>query len=208
MSLLEAGELVIKQRAQLMAKRIEFAVLDQHGGELGSVVQVGRDAWDRTLHPRADGETLELAESLGVDAGHAHLLTPFEMRSSTGEVVLRLVTIKALKTSMVVCAPDGAERGRILLENIVGKSRFGLAAAGTNVGSLKALTWRRKTFAVNNGDGVEVARIEMTAGTSGDRTDANDYAVHILEPLDDPMRSLAVASTIAVDLILWQRHSS
>ena len=206
--MLDERELVIKQRSKLIALRVEFDVFDADGGELGSVVQAGRDAWDKTLHPRADAATLELAASLGVEPRTAHLLTPFEIRSPAGDVLLRLVHIKALKSSVAVCAPDGREIGRITLENVLGKSRFRFEAVGDNVGSMKAVSWKRKNFAIADGEGTEIARVDMTKGTSGDRTDANDYAVHVHRSLEDPLRSLAVASAIAVDLILWQRHDS
>lgn len=55
--------------------------------------------------------------------------------------------------------------------------------------------------------GTELATIEMTAGSSGDHTDANEYAVHVHRIADDALRALAVASVVAIDLIVWQRHS-
>src|SRR5439155_11008355 len=64
---LDERELVVKQRAKLMGVRVEYDVYGADGGELGSVVQVGRDQLERTLHPKADAGQVELAEALGID---------------------------------------------------------------------------------------------------------------------------------------------
>ena len=44
---LDERELVVKQRAKLMGVRVEYDVYGADGGELGSVVQVGRDQLER-----------------------------------------------------------------------------------------------------------------------------------------------------------------
>jgi hypothetical protein len=203
--LLELAELVVRQRRQLMAPLIEFDLLDAGGGAVGSVTQVGRDNWDKTLHPRADDETKALAATLGVPADRAYLLTPYELRSTTDEVVLRLVFLQAAKSSVIVCRPDDTELGRIRLENLLGKRRLAMEVAGTRVGAIRPESLRNKSWTVTEAQDVELAHIEMTYGSSGDRTDANDYAVHLRQPLEEPLRSLTAAAVIAVDLIVWQR---
>jgi hypothetical protein len=203
--LLELTELVVQQRRQLMAPLIGFDLLGADGAAVGSVVQVGRDSWDRTLHPRADEDTKALAATLGVPESRAHLLTPYEVRSTTDEVVLRLVLLQAAKSSVVVCRPDGAELGRIRLENHLGKRRLAMEVSGATVGAIRPESARNKAWRVTDAQDAELAQIDMTYGSSGDHTAANDYAVHLRQPLDDPLRSLTVVAVIAVDLIVWQR---
>jgi uncharacterized protein YxjI len=156
---------------------------------LGSVVQVGRDNLAKTLRPqRADNAQ-----------------TSLEMTDTDGGVVLGLTHIQAFKSSLLVARPDGSGLGRIRLENVVGKSRFALDVAGTSVGAVAAQTWRKRNFVATDTDGDEVARIDMTKGSSADFSHENAYAVHIGQPLQDPLRSLVVAAAIAVDMILWER---
>ena len=53
--------------------------------------------------------------------------------------------------------------------------------------------------------GTELASVEMTHGTSGDKSHDNQYAVHIEPGLADPIRSIAFAVVFAVDRIVWSR---
>ncbi len=188
-SLLDETDLIVKRRPMLMGKRVGYDVLDQHGRVLGWVAQAGRDNLEKLLRPRRSDNAR----------------TSFELTEHSGLVVLRLTHIQAARSSLVVELPNGAEVGRIRLENIFGKSRFALEVAGTGVGAMTAETWRKKNFVVVDGQAAEFARIEMTSGSSGDHSHSNDYTVQINRRLEDPLRSLAVAAVIAVDMILWNR---
>jgi hypothetical protein len=188
-SLLDQSDFVVKHRPKLMERRVGYDIYDEQGTVLGSVVQVGRDNLEKTLRPsRAD-----------------NVQTPFEMSDVAGSVVLALTHVKAFKSSLVVGRPDGSEIGRIRLENILGKSRFAIEVAGARVGAVTAKTWRKRSFAITDGETAEIAGIEMTHGSSGDHSHQNVYEVHIQRLLADPLRSLAVAAVIAVDLTLWER---
>jgi len=188
-SLLDRSDFVVKHRPKLMERRVGYDIYDEQGTVLGSVVQVGRDNLEKTLRPsRAD-----------------NVQTPFEMSDVAGSVVLALTHMKAFKSSLVVARPDGSEIGRIRLENILGKSRFALEVAGARVGALTAKTWRKRSFVLADGQSAEIAGVDMTHGSSGDHSHQNVYDVHIHRTLEDPMRSLAVAAVIAVDLMLWER---
>ena len=130
--------------------------------------------------------------------------TPLELRDPSGPVLL-LTHIQAAKSSLMVQRPDGADVGRIRLENLFGKSRFTLEVAGVSAGRVAARTWRRKNFSVVDDQGTEVASVDMTHGSSGDHSHDNHYAVHIASGLADPLRALSFAAVIAVDTILWTR---
>ena len=188
-NLLDQTDLVVKRRPMLFERRVGYDVLDQQGTLLGSAVQVGRDNLEKVLRPRRSDNAR----------------TSFELSEHSGVVVLRLTHIQAFKSSLVVELPNAVEVGRIRLEKLLGKSRFALEVAGAGVGAISAETWRNKNFVVVEGQAAELARIDMTSGNSGDHSHANDYTVHINRRLEDPLRSLAVAAVIAVDMILWNR---
>jgi hypothetical protein len=188
-NLLEQSDLVVKHRPKLLERRVGYDIFDERGAPVGSVVQIGRDNLEKTLRPsRADNAQ-----------------TSFEMSDASGAVVLLLTYRQALKSSLVVAHPDGSEIGRIRLENLIGASRFTLDLAGANVGAMTATSWRKRNFVIVDGAANEIARIDMTHGSSGDHAHHNEYAVHVHGRPADPFRSFTLAAAIAVDMILWER---
>ena len=188
-SVLDQTDFVVKRRPLVFEVRGGYDIYDaQATSSLGSVEQVGRDNLEKLKHPQRSDNAR----------------TPFELRDPSGPVLL-LTHIQAAKSSLVVERPDSAEVGRIRLENLFGKSRFTLEVGGAGVGRLAARTWRRKNFGVVDEQGAEVASVDMTHGSSGDHSHDNQYAVHIDRALADPLRTLAFATVVAVDRILWTR---
>src|SRR5437763_388091 len=96
--------------------------------------------------------------------------------------------------------------GRIVQQNMIGKIRFSMEAGGQQVGSLNAENWRAWNFHVADTAGVEVARITKTweGLAKAVFTTADNYVVQIHRPLEDPLRSLVVASALCVDTALKQ----
>jgi hypothetical protein len=189
---LDMSDFEVHHRPATIELRIGYDFDDGDGNPLATIEQVGRDNLQKTLRPSRTDATQ----------------TALELRDPGGEPVLSLVHQRALKSSLDVCTPAGDDIGSFRLENLVGKSRFTVTAGptGATVGTLAARTWKRKNFALATADGSEVARVDMTKGSSGDFSHDNRWAVHIEQPLDDPMRALAVAAVIAVDMILWERR--
>ncbi len=186
---LDQTDLVVKRRPMVFEVRGGYDIYDEHARvAFGSIEQVGRDNMEKLKHPQRSDNAR----------------TPFELRDPSGPVLL-LTHVQAAKSSLVVARPDGTEVGRIRLENLFGKSRFTLEVGEVSVGRVAARTWRRKNFAVVDGQGKEIASVDMTHGSSGDHSHDNQYAVHIDRPLADPLRALALATVIAVDKILWTR---
>jgi hypothetical protein len=186
---LHATDFVLKHRPAIVEKRIGYDVLDGTGTILATIEQVGRDNFEKTLRPRRDDATT----------------TQLELRDASGAVVLGLLKTQALHSSLTVTSTDVTEVGRIELRNLLGKSRFSLTADDTEVGTAAAVTWRRKNFVVSDIAGVEIARIDMTKGSSGDYAHDNQWSVHIEQPLTEPLRSLTAVAVVAVDMILWER---
>ena len=91
-------------------------------------------------------------------------------------------------------------------QNAIGKIRFNLEADGQVLGSINAENWRAWNFHVVDHAGTEVARITKTwEGLAKTMfTTADNFVVQIHRPLEEPLRSLVVASSLAVDTALKQ----
>jgi uncharacterized protein YxjI len=182
--------LVVVQRAKVLEVRTEFDVYDEAGTVLASVVQTGRDNVEKTLRPRKDDNLIE----------------PYELRSSTGEVLRTLTRHRALKSSVVVAMPDGAEVVRLRRQTVLRRLRMSIEVGDTTIGMVKAESARHRVFVVADAQDDEVARIDKRRDdwVRASFTDADAYVVHVHRPLDDPMRSAVVAAAVAVDLEIHQ----
>ena len=113
---------------------------------------------------------------------------------------------KVFKSTIIVSRADGAEVGRIVQQNMVGKIRFGLVSGEQEIGAIKAENWRAWNFRIEDAQGQEVARITKTWEGMAKQlfTTADNYVVQIHKPLEEPLRSLVVASALSVDTALKQ----
>jgi len=91
-------------------------------------------------------------------------------------------------------------------QNAIGKIRFGLQAGGQALGEIKAENWRAWNFSIQDHTGTEVARITKTwEGLATTLfTTADNFVVQIHRQLDEPLRSMVVASALCVDVALKQ----
>jgi len=89
---------------------------------------------------------------------------------------------------------------------VIGKIRFSLIGPSGPIGTLNGENWRTWNFNIKDNDGTEVARITKTwEGLAKTMfTTADNYVLQIHRPLDEPLRSLVVASAASVDLALKQ----
>ncbi|CAL9442657.1 hypothetical protein SUDANB95_02265 [Actinosynnema sp. ALI-1.44] len=185
--------LVVNQRVKLIELANEYAVFDQHGRQLGAVVQVGQSTLKKVM--RFFGS---------YDQFFTHR---FEVRDAHGHTVLRLTRpAKIVKSRMVVERGDGAPLGEIRQENAIGKIRFAFEVGGQRIGGIQAENWRAWNFSVTDHTGAEVARITKTwEGLAKTMfTTADNYVLQIHRPLADPLLSLVVASALTVDTALKQ----
>ena len=185
--------LVVNQKAKLVEVVTEYSVFDQHGRQLGSVVQVGQNS---------------LAKAVRIFTNYDRLLTTaLEVRDAAGAPVLRVTRPGAVfKSRVQVTRPDGTPVGDIVQENLIGKIRFALVVDGAQVGSLNAQNWRAWNFSITDSTGSEVARVSKTwEGFARSMfTTADNYVVQVHRPLPDPLASLVVASALTVDTVLKQ----
>jgi uncharacterized protein YxjI len=192
-TLFDSPVLVVNQKAKLIELTNEYAVYDQNGGQLGSVVEVGQSAVKKAVRLLSN-----------YDQFLSHRL---EVRDMEGRVQLSLHRpAKFLKSKVIVSAADGHEVGVIRQENALGKIRFAFEVGGQRVGGIQAENWRAWDFAIHDAQGTEVARIKKTWEGLGKAlfTTADNYVVRIHRPLDDPLRTMVVAAAVTVDTALKQ----
>lgn len=185
--------LVVNQKAKVFELTNEYAVFDRDANQIGAVRQVGQSAARKALRMLAS-----------LDQYLTHRLEIVDMG---GSVLLKLTRpAKLLKSRIVVEDADGREIGQIVQQNVIGKIRFALEAGGQAYGSINAENWRAWNFNIQDQSGMEVARITKTwEGLAKTLfTTADNYVVQFHRPLEDPLRSLVVAASLAVDTALKQ----
>jgi uncharacterized protein YxjI len=185
--------LVVNQKAKLIEVNNEYAIFDQAGRQIGAVRQVGQSTVKKILR---------VVSSL--DQFMTHKLQIVDM---AGRPLLALTRpAKVIKSRIVVEDGQGQEVGQIVQENMVGKINFGLHAGGQKVGAIRAENWRAWNFSVTDSGGTEVARITKTWEGLAKTvfTTADNFVVQIHRPLEEPLRSLVVASALGVDTALKQ----
>ncbi len=185
--------LVVNQKAKIIEVNNEYAIYDQGGNQIGAVRQVGQSAAKKVLRVLTSA-----------DQFMTHKLQVVDMANN---VLLALTRpAKVFKSRIIVQDGAGRELGQIVQQNMIGKIRFSLVADGTTYGSINGENWRAWNFNIQDQAGNEVGRITKTwEGLAKTMfTTADNYVVHIQHPLDDPLRSLVVASALCVDTALKQ----
>ncbi len=185
--------LVVNQKAKLIEVNSEYAVYDQDGNQIAAVRQVGQSALKKALR--------------FVSSVDQFLTHNFQIVDMDGNILLTITRPAKIMKSRVEIA-DGAGRaiGSIVQKNMIGKINFRLEAGGTTIGSINAENWRAWNFSIQDTSGDEVARITKTwEGLAKTMfTTADNYVLQIHRPLQEPLRSLVVASALSVDTALKQ----
>ncbi|MDE0805690.1 MAG: phospholipid scramblase-related protein, partial [Acidimicrobiales bacterium] len=185
--------LVVNQKAKLIEVNSEYAVYDQNGNQIGAVRQVGQSALKKVVRVIGD-----------IDQFLTH---SFQVVDASGSVVLTLTRPRKLMKSRVVVGDSGGnEIGQVRQLNAIGKIRFGLEVGGEQIGTINGENWRAWNWNIQDASGTEIARITKTwEGLAKTLfTTADNYVLQIHRPLEDPLRSMVVASALAVDTALKQ----
>jgi hypothetical protein len=185
--------LVVNQKAKLIEVNNEYAIFDQHGRQIGAVRQVGQSTAKKALRVLTS-----------LDQFMTHSLQVVDM---TGAVQLMLTRpAKLVKSKILVKDGHGRDLGTVAQENAIGKIRFGLMVGGQRYGGIYAENWRAWNFSIRDHAEHEVARITKTwEGLAKTLfTTADNYVVQFHRPLDEPLRSMVVASALCVDTALKQ----
>lgn len=185
--------LVVSQKAKLFEVKAEYAVYNQHGQRIGSVREVGQNFMKKAMAVRAEENR---TRRLQVVDTHGRVLMAITRPA------------KLVRSKVMVRDASGAEIGEIVQKNFgfIGKVRFGLESGRKPVGSINCEDWNAWDFNIQDATGSEVARITKTwAGMAKEMfTKGDKYVVQIHRPLEDPLRSLVIASALAVDTALRQ----
>jgi uncharacterized protein YxjI len=185
--------LVVNQKAKLIEVNNEYAIYDQSGAQLGAIRQVGQSAAKKVARVLLD-----------IDQFLTHSLQIVDV---TGAVQLTVTRPrKVLRSRFLVGDGSGREIGQIVQRNVFGKIRFSFEAGGHELGSLNAENWRAWDFNILDASGNEIARIKKTwEGLARTMfTTADNYVVRIHRPLEEPLRSMVIASALSVDTALKQ----
>lgn len=188
--------LVVNQKAKLVEMANEYAVHDQHGRQLGSVVQVGQSGLQKAMR------LLTKVDSL--------MTTKLEIRDARGTPVLRMTRPATLwKSTVQVERADGAQIGAIRQENAFGKVRFAFESGGQRVGGILAQNLRAWDFVINDAHEAEIGRITKTfeGVAKAMFSTADNYVLRLNRPLVDPLASMVVASALTVDTVMKQQQS-
>jgi uncharacterized protein YxjI len=191
-SLLSQQVLVVKQKLKLVELRNQYAILDPSGRQIGAVEQATQSplaflarvftSWDVTL-------PITL-----------HIIGP-------GAVTELLVHKPWFTWRCQVLRSDGTPLGEITKKIRLGKARFTLFdPRGVQLGEVRAHNWRAKDFGVYDGAGQAIARVtKRWAGLRELFTDADTYVVEVSPYAVDPLRSLAVATCLVIDVVMKQK---
>jgi uncharacterized protein YxjI len=185
--------LVVNQKAKLIEVNNEYAIYDANGRQLGAVRQVGQSMLKKAARVLTS-----------YDQFMTHKLQVVDM---AGNVLLAITRpAKVFKSRVIVNDAVGRELGQVVQQNVIGKINFALEAGGAKVGSINAENWRAWNFSIRDHTDTEVARITKTwEGLAKTMfTTADNYVVQIHRPLEEPLRSLVVASALSVDTALKQ----
>jgi uncharacterized protein YxjI len=192
-SLLAEPVLVVKQKLKLVELRNDYGVFDPGGRQIGAVAQVGQSS-------------LAFLARLFTSWDVALPIT-LEIRGQAGPELL--VKKPWFTWRCQVTRADGLPLGYIVKQIRLGKARFTLLdPGGAQLGEVRAENWRAKDFSVRDGAGQELARVtKRWAGLRELFTDADTYVVEVRPTATDPLRGLAVAACLVIDVIMKQKDT-
>ena len=185
----------IHQKRKLFELRNEYTLVDQTGMTIGTANQERQGI-------------LTLLARIGSDLDVA-LPSTIVVRDAAQTPVLE-VHKPWFTSTVTVRTPEGQVLGSIRWKIRLGKRRFNLLGpGGEQLGEVQAQNWRARDFLVVDANGNQVANVtkKWRGLFSETFTDADSYAVEFMPGLTDPLRSLAFASALAVDLVMKQKDT-
>ena len=183
----------MNQKAKLIEVTNQYSVFNKDGLQIAAVSEVGQSKLKKVLRVVSS-----------VDQFMTHTL---EVRDGGGNLQMSIVRPrKLIKSTVIVNDANGAEIGKIVQQNAIGKIRFGLEVGGKPLGAIKAENWRAWNFRIEDEAGNEIARITKTFEGVAKAlfTTADNYVVQIPGTIAQPLLSLVVAAALSVDTALKQ----
>lgn len=192
-SVLQAPTIVVEQRRKFFEMRNQYRIFDETGSQIGAMEQEKQSA-------------LAFLARLGGDLDVALPVT-LNVLDSDGAPIL-VFHKPWFSMALHVSKPDGMRLGTISKRIRLGKARFNLVdTSGSEVGEVRAENWRARDFGVFDAAGTEVARVtKKWRGLATEVfTDADTYVVNLNQNVSDPLRSLTLAASLAIDLVMKQK---
>jgi uncharacterized protein YxjI len=191
--LLSRPTLVVEQKVKLFEMRNQYRIFDETGVQIGAVEQRKQSA-------------LTFLARLGTDMD---LALPVTLNLLEADGSVALVAAKPwFRMTVQVTRPDGSAVGSIQKRIRLGKAVFTLNdATGQPVGEVKAQNWRARDFEVRDQNAQSVAQVtKKWRGLAREMfTDADLYVVSVQPHAVEPIRSLAVAASLAIDVVMKQK---
>ena len=183
----------VHQRRKVFEMRNQYTLTDDAGQPLGTIEQVDQSPFTFLARLFSD---LDVA-----------LPVKLAIADAEGRPVLRLHK-PWLRYRVAVTAGDGTPLGFVTKRIKLGKAAFNVTDAnGQPLGEMKSENWRARNFRIEGPSGSEVARVtKQWRGLLTEAfTDADSYAVTFESTTAEPMRSLALAAALSVDLTMKQK---
>lgn len=191
-TLLQHSVFVVEQKKQMFEMDTNYDILDTEGRIIGSVRQVGQSTARKVFRLVAKMDE--------------YLEHKFEVTDSDGTVLLQLQRpAKLRKSRLLVTDAAGREVGEIAQMNTFGKVRFELTSGGQPVGEMRGKNIRDRSFDILDAQERSVGQVSKKfEGLKGLLKTEDKYAVQLDPSLDGPLRMLAIAAGIGLDLALHQ----
>ncbi|MCU1686220.1 MAG: scramblase family protein [Amycolatopsis sp.] len=185
--------LLVNQRAKMFELTNEYTVSNQAGQRIGSIIEVGQGGMQKAIR---------------LFTKYDQFLThKFEIRDASNSTMFKVMRpAKVIKSKFLVTRADDSPIGEIVQANVFGKIRFDFTVNGQPVGAITAENWLSWDFEVTDQAGNQIARVDKKFQSLFDRrwSTADNYAVHIPRPLQDPLATLVVAAALTIDTALNQ----
>ncbi|MBW3561010.1 MAG: scramblase [Actinobacteria bacterium] len=192
--LLEQQQIVVEQVRKFFEMRNQYGLFSTDGRRIGAIEQVEQSPLQFLVRLFSDLDVM--------------LPTTLAVRGASDDTVLRLRK-PWFRWRVEVSRDDGTAVGSITKQLRLGKARFSLTSTdGQELGEVRAENWRAKDFSIVDAAGQEVARVtKRWRGLVTEAfTDADTYVVD-LGSTTEPLRSLALAAALSVDVIMKQKDT-
>lgn len=193
--LLQRSTFVVEQKRKFFELRNQYRIFDEDGHQIGAVEQVKQSS-------------LATIARFGTDLDVA-LPTWLEISDSDGQAVLAMHK-PWFRMTFDVTRADGTELGSIAKQIRLGRARFRITdPSGSEMGEVRSENWRAKDFTVTDHSRNTVARAtKQWRGLATEMfTDADTYIVSLEPYASEPLRSLALAASLAIDVVLKEKDA-
>ena len=181
---------VIEQHRKFFEMRNQYRIFDEAGAQIGAVEQVKQSV-------------LALLTRFWTDLDAA-IPTILDVTDASGQTVLEMRK-PWFNWTFAVTGPGGVELGSIAKRIRMGKARFTITdSSGSEMGEVRAENWRAKDFTIFDVGGNEIAQAtKKWRGLATEMfTDADTYVVNVQPYASGPMRSMALAAALAIDIVM------